>query len=160
MITDPYGHVRPITAAERIARKMTTMPKINVTTGRPLPIADQPQRVQAAATVDGVPYATPAPPIPELGESIVRVAQELRVDPFRLLADEPFATGILGHDPTDLEGIARAIQASAVKPTMKHNPAQGASGRPQPIAPESQAEKVARMVANSSTSGGNFASVL
>jgi len=152
MIVDKYGVSRRITAHERIARTMATMPRIEVRTGRPLPIAEQPEPVQSAATVDGVPYE---PPVPNLGSSIVKVAQEMNVDPTALLDDEGFVNGIAALDPDDLAGISQAITASSVRPAMRPNPAQGRSSTP-PLSAETPADKVRRMVANSSTSGDNF----
>jgi hypothetical protein len=157
--TDRWGVARPIRTIDRLADKARTIPRIQTASGKPRPIEEQPLSVQSVATVGGAPYTPPTPPVPELGASIVKVAQEMRVDPLALLADEPFTTGIIGHDPSDLEGIGQAIAASAVKPKMRPNPAQGTSGQPQPVTQETPAEKIARASTHSRT-GGHVAGLL
>jgi hypothetical protein len=46
MIVDKWGVERPICAAERIARKMATMPRVDPATGRPVPWDEQYESVR------------------------------------------------------------------------------------------------------------------
>jgi hypothetical protein len=151
VVTDRFGVSRASTKADHFAAKAGQIPKVDTATGRPRPIEDQPQAVQAAATVAGKAYQPPAPPPRDLGGSIVEVAQELRVDPLKLLADDAFVNAILDVDPDDLDGIASAIRSCGVRPTMQPNPAQGRSSVPAPSAPPSLGSRVAGLAPGATT---------
>jgi hypothetical protein len=151
-ITDRWGVSRPKTLADTMREKAAQVPKINGTTGKPRPIEEQPAAVQAVASVAGAPYEPPAPPTPSLGDTIVAVATEMRVDPIALLDDPAFVNAAAGLNGGDVEGVQQAIAGSGVRPPMRPNPAQGRSSTP-PVRPETMSGKIARSVANSNTAG-------
>jgi|GEM_PF-5520670 len=139
-----YGVTRPMTPVERMAEKLRAVPKINVTTGRPLPLGQQPDVV--------VPIG--GRPEPSIGATIARVATEMGADPVALVESEAFVASVVDLDPADDAGVAEAI-AAATPARMKPNPAQGRSGIV-PTGPQTMAEKLQQSIANSTTSGGRF----
>jgi hypothetical protein len=153
--------------AYRMQQKGRTAPKINVTTGKPLPIEQQPDSVVAAnphlvVTADGQREA-----------AVRRVATTLGIDPAAMLDSQSFMARVAATDPADVPAMTAAISEGILEQPglvqlamalpgagLKPNPAQGSSSQPPPAEPidlKSRMAAKAKTMASGdarSTSGG------
>jgi hypothetical protein len=160
-VFDKWGARIPDTVlnsvAYRMAQKAATAPKVNVTTGRPLPIEQQPEVVVAAnphlvPTADGLREA-----------AVRRVGATLGIDPAAMLDSQSFMARVSAVDPGDVPAMTAAISEGIMEnpslvattmavPGLKPNPAQGTSGNAAPVV-ETPQEKARRAITNSRTGG-------